>query len=281
MQATPPATTPGSGAPSTAEHRCAPVPAPGDPTAGIVAFRHVPGTTRAAYNRIYRGEGIRHPDRFWRWILDLVEAVPGQRLLDVACGEGQLVHHAAARGLDAHGVDLSDVALAIGRRASPAAPFAVANGEALPYADAAFDVVTNMGSLEHYEDPVAGAAEMARVVTADGRVCLHVPNLFGLRWNVAHGWRRGDVPDDGQPIQRYGSRAQWTRVLAAGGLEVERVLGLEETMFDPVDARALLGMAAHPTRLFVPLMRWMPVDMSSILVFVCRKALSSTSPARR
>lgn len=252
--------------------RSAPVPAPDDPTAGIVAFRHVQGTTRAAYNRIYRGEGIRHPDRFWTWILDLVAAAPGQRLLDVACGEGQLVARAAARGLEAHGVDLSDVALAIGRRGAPGAPFTVANGEALPFPDATFDIVTNMGSLEHYDDPVVGAAEMARVVGAQGRVCLHVPNLFGLRWNVAHGWRYGDVPDDGQPIQRYGSRAQWTRVLAAGGLVVERVLGLEETMYDPLDARALLGMAAHPTRLLVPLMRWLPADMASILVFVCRRA---------
>lgn len=252
--------------------RAQPVPPPDDPTAGIVAFRHVPGGTRAAYNRIYRGAGIRHPDRFWTWILDLVAAAPGERLLDVACGEGQLVARASALGLEAHGVDLSDVALGAGRRAAPAASFAVADGERLPYPDASFDVVTNMGSLEHYEDPVSGAAEMARVAAPGGRVCLHVPNLFGLRWNVAHGWRHGDVPDDGQPIQRYGSRAQWTRVLAAGGLEVERVLGLEEAAFDPLDARALAGIAAHPTRLLARLAGRLPVDMASILVFVCRPA---------
>jgi len=256
--------------------RSAPVPPPADPTSGIVAFRHVPGATRAAYDRIYRGAGIRHPDRFWAWVLDLVDAAPGERLLDVACGEAQMVRHAAARGLHAHGVDLSGVALAAGRRAAHAASLAlaVADGQRLPYADGAFDVVTCLGSLEHYEDPVSGATELARVLAPGGRALLHMPNLFGLRWNVAHGWRHGDVPDDGQPIQRYGSRAQWGRVLEAAGLRVERVVGLEEAAFDPLDGRAVLGMLRHPTRLLAPLAGILPADMASILVFCCRKAAS-------
>ncbi len=244
------------------------------PTEGMIEFRHVAGTTRAAYNDIYGGVGIRHPERMWAWVLDVLDVEPGDRLLDVACGEAQMVAAAAARGLEAHGVDLSDVALKVGRARAGRGDLglAAANGEALPYPDGCFDFVTNLGSLEHYDNPVAGAAEMARVAAADGLVLLHVPNAFGLRWNVLHAWRHGDVHDDGQPIQRYATRAQWTRVLEAGGLEVVRVLGYEEMAHRPVGLVGWLGALRHPSRLLVPLAAHLPVDMASIFVFICRKA---------
>lgn len=238
---------------------------------GMIEIRHVPGSTRAAYNDIYDAVGIRHPDALWEWLLGVVDARPGMRLLDVACGEGQLVRLALRRGIEAHGVDLSEVALAKARREAPSAVLSTANGETLPYPDEAFDRVTNMGSLEHYEDPVRGAAEMARVVKTDGRVCLHVPNTFGLRWNVLYAWRHGDVHDDGQPIQRYGTRAQWTRVLEAGGLAVERVLGYDEAAPLPRTVDGWFGMVRHPSRCLGPATRFLPVDMAGIFLFVCRK----------
>ena len=240
--------------------------------AGLIEIRHVPGSTRAAYNEIYDDVGIRHPDWLWTWLLDLAGAEPGMRLLDVACGEGQLLRFALQRGLEAHGVDLSDVALQAAIADAPGAVVATADGEMLPYPDDYFDRVTNMGSLEHYDDPVQGAAEMARVVRPDGLVLLHVPNTFGLRWNVLHAWRHGDVHDDGQPIQRYGTRRQWERVLAEGGLRVERVMGYDEPADMPQSPAEWLALPRHPSRLLIPLTRFLPPDMASIFMFVCRKA---------
>jgi len=242
-------------------------------TRAMMEMRHVAGTTRAAYNAIYASAGIRHPDRLWPWLLDLIGAGPGMRLLDVACGEGQLLAFAARRGLEAHGIDLSDVALARARSSAAEAVLAVASGERLPYPDGLFQRVTNLGSLEHYEDPVRGAREMARVLASDGLACLHVPNSFGLRWSVLHAWRHGDVHDDGQPIQRYGTRLQWTRLLQAGGLRVERVLGFDEPADLPRRARDWPGLLLrHPSRLLIPATRWLPVDMASIFLFLCRRA---------
>jgi len=244
-------------------------------TAGMVEIRHVEGSTRSAYNEIYQGVGIRHPDWLWRWLLDLVGASAGMRVLDVACGEGQLLRFAIERGIEAHGVDLSDVALRHALAGAPTAVAVTADGEALPYPDDHFDVVFNLGSLEHYEDPVKGAAEMARVVRPDGVVCLHVPNTFGLRWNVLHAWRTGDVHDDGQPIQRYGTRLQWQRLLADGGLAVERVIGYDEPADWPQSVGQWLALPLHPSRMLIPLTRIMPVDMASIYLFLCRKGTDS------
>ena len=259
-------------APESAARSPGPSDEPGAPTEGMITIRHVAGTTRPAYNRIYAGAGIRHADLFSDRVLALLAARPGMRLLDVACGEAQLLRRAAELGLEAHGVDLSDVALRTGKHAAATARdlgLAVANGERLPYPDGHFDLVTNMGSLEHYEDPVRGAAEMARVLAPGGKVALHVPNTFGLRWAVMHAWRHGEVHDDGQPIQRYGTRAQWTRLLEAGGLHVEQVIGYEDMAHWPGGVRALATALRHPTRLLVPLSRWLPADMASMLLFVC------------
>jgi SAM-dependent methyltransferase len=239
----------------------------------MIQIRHVPGDTRSAYNAIYSGSGIRHPEWMWPWLLDLLGARPGMRLLDVACGEGQLLRYAAAMGVDAHGVDLSDIALTRAAAGSGRVRLAAANGEQLPYADATFDLVTNLGSLEHYEDPAQGAAEMARVLAPNGLVCLHVPNTFGLRWSVMYAWRHGRIHDDGQPIQRYGTRDQWTRLLESASLRVLRVLPFDEPADLPErGAQWPALLVRHPSRLLIPLTRLLPVDMASIFLFVCTRA---------
>jgi SAM-dependent methyltransferase len=145
----------------------------------------------------------------------------------------------------------------------------VADGESLPFGTGAFDRVTCIGSLEHFQDPLRGAAEMARLLRGDGLAVIHVPNSFGLRWNVLHAWRHGDVCDDGQPLQRYGTRRQWERLLAAAGLDVRQVVGYEGEI---EGWRDWLGVARHPSRLLIPLGGRLPVDMASILIFLCRKA---------
>jgi SAM-dependent methyltransferase len=168
-------------------------------------------------------------------------------------------------------VDLSHVALRKARAAAPSAHVAATDGEALPYPDAIFDRVTNIGSLEHYLDPVCGAAEMARVLKHDGLACILVPNSFGLRWNVLYTWLHGDVHDDGQPIQRYGTRRQWERVLTAGGFRIERAVGYEALGSLPASLAELPDLLRHPSRWLVPFAPWIPVDMASMFVFVCRK----------
>lgn len=243
-----------------------------DLTDGMIEIRHVAGTTRGAYNDIYQGTGLRHDDRFVDWLLAQLSLPAAATLLDVACGEAQLPLAARRRGLRAYGVDLSDIGLARGLAGGSNTGLAAADGEALPFPDGAFDIVTNIGSLEHYTRPLQGVVEMARVLAPDGHAAVLVPNTFGLRWNVLYAWRHGDPHDDGQPLQRYGSRGQWQRLLAAGGLRVERVIGYESREELPASWAEWLGVVRHPSRILVPLAEWLPVDMASMFVFICRHA---------
>ncbi|HET9627364.1 MAG TPA: class I SAM-dependent methyltransferase [Kofleriaceae bacterium] len=71
------------------------------------------------------------------------------RLLDVACGTGRTLHQIAQAhpGLRLYGVDLSPAYIREARKRLadlPEVALAVENAEALPYADATFDVVTSV-----------------------------------------------------------------------------------------------------------------------------------------
>jgi ubiquinone/menaquinone biosynthesis C-methylase UbiE len=59
-----------------------------------------------------------------------------------------------------------------GPRVAPAASFAVARAEALPFRDAAFDLITAAGSL-NYVDPARAFPELRRVLTGTGTLVVY------------------------------------------------------------------------------------------------------------
>jgi ubiquinone/menaquinone biosynthesis C-methylase UbiE len=112
------------------------------------------------------------------------------RLLDLACGTGEWLREIKLNHprLSVTGIDLSSPYLAVARRRLAAwsrASFVEGNAEALPFADAAFDVVTCV-YLFHELPPRARravVAEIGRVLRPGGTVIL-VDSL-----------QTGDVPD--------------------------------------------------------------------------------------
>jgi SAM-dependent methyltransferase len=171
-----------------------------------------------AYDCIYSSKGIRHLDSFYLWILSLLDTHPGQTFLDVSSGEGSLVRFALDRELQAFGIDFSRVALAKGAADYSVTSSAVSDAQQLPFADDSFDFVTNIGSVEHYFDPEMAVREMSRVLKPEGTACIFVPNTFSLFGNIQYAWQFGDAFDDGQPLQRYNTRAGWHRLLVENGL---------------------------------------------------------------
>jgi SAM-dependent methyltransferase len=228
--------------------------------------------TRDAYNRIYQESGIRLRDSFYLWLIELLEPEPGGLLLDISCGEGQLVTLAAAQGLQGVGVDFAYQGVALGQRATPGAGWAVGDGECLPLATGSVDYVTHIGSLEHYQAPDRGASEIARVLRPGGKACILLPNAFGLMGNIKHVWRKGDIYDDGQPLQRYGTRLAWQGLLEGNGLAVEKVFayGEVERPRTPPDWAWYLRRPHKLLRLGVS--RLIPLNLANHFVFRCRPA---------
>lgn len=235
----------------------------------MLEIRHVE-TTQAAYNEIYREDGILLRDSFYLWLIDLLKPVPGKRLVDISCGEGRLVTFAQAQGLDAIGIDFAKDGVLKGIRATPEAGWSVGDGELLPFASSSADYITHIGSLEHYHNPQDGIREITRILKPDGRACILLPNAFGLFGNIKHVMETGDIFDDGQPLQRYNTRNGWRDMLLAGGLKPYDTLRYEREW--PRTASDALWYATHPPKLIRLLIaRFVPLNLSNCLVYLCTK----------
>jgi SAM-dependent methyltransferase len=149
----------------------------------------------------------------FRGIADDVGAVAptGGQVLEVGCGPGHLSIAIASRHeLDVTALDLDpdmiERARANGSNAE-ADPtrlsFVVGDVASLPFPDGSFDVVVSTFSMHHWADPVAGLAEIGRVLRPGSRVLIWDlrpgggPRLFA---------RHHHIPDpaelvDGLPLQ--------------------------------------------------------------------------------
>jgi SAM-dependent methyltransferase len=159
--------------------------------------------------------------KFFEWLVGLVGAPAGGSLLDVACGQGDFLAYAASRGFEVSGIDLSDLAVTEARRRLPEAEIQVGSGEALPFENESFDVVTCLGSLEHFPDPIAGARELHRVLALHGTAIVYLPNLFFLG-HVWFGIRHGIEPSEGGQSfsETFMSSQGWSRLLTEAGFTV-------------------------------------------------------------
>jgi ubiquinone/menaquinone biosynthesis C-methylase UbiE len=149
------------------------------------------------------------------------------RILDVGCGTGALLREMVIRvpyGEAYVGVDPAPTMLAVARRrADPRIAFVRAAAEALPFADASFDLIVTTASFDHWRDQRAGVAELARVVSDNGRVAVV---------DLAASW----LPQRGRARRPRAIRALLTDV----GLHVER----RETLYR-------LGYALPLVRAFI------------------------------
>ena len=100
----------------------------------------------------------------------------GERVLDVACGTGNLTLPAARAGARVTGLDLAPNLLATLRERADAEGTRVAldegNAEALPYADGTFDTVVSMFGVMFAARPERAMAELLRVTRPGGRIAL-------------------------------------------------------------------------------------------------------------
>lgn len=143
--------------------------------------------TPAAYDAWYgstRGRWI--GDREFALLARLLDARPGETLLDVGTGTGYFARRfARERGMKVTGIDTDADMLAFARGASPGIEFVQDDATRLPFADAGFDHVVAVTSLCFVADDARAVREMARV--ARRRVALGLLGRRSLRWWRKHG----------------------------------------------------------------------------------------------
>ncbi|GAA4853416.1 class I SAM-dependent methyltransferase [Luteimonas vadosa] len=159
----------------------------------------------------------RHPLAWhMRSIANRLGDLENRQVLDIACGTGQWLGELARRGAKPSGIDISSRAVELCRDRLPAGDIREGVAEALPFADGTFDLVTCLGSLEHFLDQPAALREMRRVAKPDAQFLILVPNSGFLTRRL--GLYRGT----GQVAIRETVRSleDWRRMLEGAGLEV-------------------------------------------------------------
>jgi SAM-dependent methyltransferase len=101
---------------------------------------------------------------------------PGTRVLDVACGTGNLSIPAARAGAVVTGIDIAPNLVETARRRASAEElkinFEEGDAEQLPYGDASFDEVVTMFGAMFAPRPSTTVAELLRVCRPGGRVAM-------------------------------------------------------------------------------------------------------------
>jgi ubiquinone/menaquinone biosynthesis C-methylase UbiE len=145
-------------------------------------------------------------------LCEAVDLRSGERVLDVATGNGITALAAARRFADVTGIDYVPTLVERARERAAAdrlpADFRVADAEALPFEDASFDVVLSTVGVMFAPDQQRAAAEMLRVCRPGGRIGLaswtpegFLGQLFKLIASYA------PPPAGVKPAMRWGTEA--------------------------------------------------------------------------
>ncbi|WP_040777348.1 class I SAM-dependent methyltransferase [Nocardia pneumoniae] len=215
-------------------------------------------------------EGVHEGD--WRLLGD----VAGKVVLEIGCGSAPCSRWLAGQGARPVGLDLSHGMLERGQavmaRGGPRVPLVQADAEALPFADASFDLACSaFGAVPFVADSALVMREVARVLRPGGRWVFSVnhpmrwifpddPGPAGLTATIPYFDRTPyvEVDDAGVPtyVEHHRTIGDRVREIVAAGLVVEDIvepewpewLDREWGQWSPLRGELFPGTAIFVTR---------------------------------
>lgn len=236
----------------------------------MIEIRHNIKDSRKEYDQIYQSTNFKLQDSFYLWILEVLKPSKGKILLDISCGEGSIINFAYKKSVTGIGIDFSLPAIIKAYKSSPKSQWIVGDGECIPLKSSSVDYITHIGSLEHYNYPEKGIAELYRVLKPKGKALILLPNTYGLFGNIIYVLKTGNVFDDKQPIQRYNTLKGWQIMIESSGLRIEKILKYEREI--PRTIRDLVWTLIHPTKILrILLSPLIPLPLANCFIYVCSK----------
>ena len=164
-----------------------------------------------------------------RALMRLLGPQPGEWILDLGCGTGQLCSEIAAHGAHVVGVDRSTEMIASARTKFPALHFLVADARALPFA-LEFDAVFSNAALHWIKEAEQVVRGIARALKPGGRFVAE----FGGKGNIASlvaalekSLTQMGASADGARTWYYPSIAEYSALLEKHALEVREAVLFE------------------------------------------------------
>ncbi len=157
-------------------------------------------------------------------VVEWLAPLPGERILDLGCGDGQLTQRLTATGARVQGVDASPQMVAAARGRGVAVD--EASAEALPYGDGAFDAVFSNAALHWVRGQDAMLAEVRRVLRPGGRFVAemgghgNVAAILVALMAVLARYGHGELENE---VNYYPTAAAYTKRLERAGFRVERM----------------------------------------------------------
>jgi ubiquinone/menaquinone biosynthesis C-methylase UbiE len=165
---------------------------------------------------------------------------PGDRALDLGCGEGRFTEELARAGAVPVGVDVAQAALDRARAKHPSLDFRLAPIDGpLPLDDGSFDVVWASEVIEHVADTARWLSEVRRVLVSGGRLLLTTPSHGRLRVALGGVQRFSDPLGDHLHLYTRASLKTLLEQFGFGGVSVRAAGG------PPLLRRLLLGRGSR------------------------------------
>ncbi len=246
-----------------------------DPVVSIL----VGATSGYAYRHLI-GEDFDYPIPAFRF----PTKVPG-RLLDLGCNWGRWTIGAARAGHEVVGIDPQLGAVLAAKRVANElgvrARFVVGDARFLPFKGGVFDYVWSYSVLQHMSELNVdrALAEVARVLTTDGRARLQMANAWGIR-SLYHRARRAGRPQGIFDVRYWTPTAlrRWFgQYLTVEDIGVDCYFGLGVQQSDRAIYQGLGEVAAAASRLTEKLSERIAfLRLMADSVFVdCRKPIQS------
>ena len=156
-----------------------------------------------------------------RDVIGLLDPKPGERILDVGCGTGQLSAEIARSGAAVVGIDSSEEMIAAARRNFANLRFEAADVTRLEFHEE-FDGVFSNAALHWMRDARPAAAAMARALKPGGRLAVEFGGHGNIRRLLAAVFRA--LQPLGRPAAHpwyFPTIGEYAGILEAQGLEVQ------------------------------------------------------------
>lgn len=157
-------------------------------------------------------------------VLEWLNPQPGEHILDLGCGDGQLSSRIASVGAHVVGVDASAEMVTAARLRACEAEQAMA--EALPFDDGAFDAVFSNAALHWVRGQDAMLAQVHRVLKPSGRFVAEMGghgNIAAIQVALTAVLKRHNFRNLEQGVNYFPTAEAYAERLKRHGFQVEQI----------------------------------------------------------
>jgi trans-aconitate methyltransferase len=159
-------------------------------------------------------------------LLNALRAQPGERILDIGCGTGQLTAAIAETGATVLGLDSSPEMIGQARQNYPRLQFVLEDAAAMRF-DAEFDAIFSNAALHWMLDAEAVVVNMSRALKPGGRLIAEFGgkgNILRIQEAIRHVLAGYDPTlADVQSRHYFPSVSEYATLLEKHGLEVQSI----------------------------------------------------------